>query len=109
MQMESLECGAACLGMILACYGRWVPLEQLRIECGVSRDGSRSGNILRAARRYGLKAKGMAYSAEALLKNVTPPCILFWNFTHYVVFTGKKGRHYCLNDPARGQIKVSEK
>ena len=107
MQMEALECGAACLGMILAYYGRWVPLEQLRVDCGVSRDGAKAGNILKAARTYGFTAKGIAYTVDALLKNVTLPCIIYWNFNHFVVFTGKKGRKYCLNDPARGQVRVS--
>ena len=107
MQMEALECGAACLGMILAYYGRWVPLEQLRVDCGVSRDGAKAGNILKAARAYGFKAKGIAYTVDALLKNVSLPCIIYWNFNHYVVFTGKKGRKYCLNDPARGEVRVS--
>ena len=107
MQMEALECGAACLGMILAYYGRWVPLEQLRVDCGVSRDGAKAGNILKAARAYGFTAKGIAYSTESLLKNAKLPCIIYWNFNHFVVFTGKKGRKYCINDPARGEVRVS--
>jgi len=107
MQMEAVECGAASLAMILAYYGRWVPLEQVRADCGVSRDGSRAGSIIKAARLYGLNAKGVAISTEGLLKKVKLPCILFWNFNHFVVFTGKKGSSFCLNDPARGQVRVS--
>lgn len=106
MQMEALECGAACLTMILAYYGRWVPLEQMRAECGVSRDGSKATNLLKTARSYGLKAKGMTYSANALRRKGSFPCILFWNFNHFVVLTGFKGKYAYLNDPARGQIKV---
>ena len=107
MQMETVECGAASLAMILAYYGRWVPLEQVRADCGVSRDGSRASNIIKAAGLYGLRAKGIAISTEGLLKHVKLPCILFWNFCHFVVFTGKRGKSFCLNDPARGQIRVS--
>ncbi len=107
MQMETVECGAASLAMILAYYGRWVPLEQLRADCGVSRDGSRVDSLIRAAGMYGLRSKGLAISIGGLLRNVKLPCILFWNFNHFVVFTGKKGSSYCLNDPARGQVRVS--
>ena len=107
MQMEALECGAACLTMILAYYGKWVPLEEVRVACGVSRDGSRASNVLKAARSYGLTAKGMTYSAEALRKKAHMPCILFWNFNHFVVLDGFKGKHAYLNDPARGQVKIT--
>ena len=106
MQMEALECGAACLTMILAYYGKWVPLEEVRVACGVSRDGSRASNVLKAARSYGLTAKGMTYSAEALRRKAHMPCILFWNFNHFVVLDGFKGKYAYLNDPARGQVKI---
>ncbi|MBQ9002519.1 MAG: ATP-binding cassette domain-containing protein, partial [Eggerthellaceae bacterium] len=108
MQMEALECGAACLTMILAFFGRWVPLEQVRADCGVSRDGSKAANILKAARSYGLVAKGMTYSTKALMEKGDLPCIVFWNFNHFVVLTGfsHNGKHAYLNDPARGQVKV---
>ena len=109
MQMEALECGAACLTMILAYYGKWVPLEQVRADCGVSRDGSKASNVLKAARSYGLTAKGMTYSANALRRKGSFPCILFWNFNHFVVLAGFKGKYAYLNDPARGQIKVPMK
>lgn len=106
MQMEALECGAACLTMILAYYGRWVPLEQVRADCGVSRDGSKAVNILKAARSYGLTAKGKTFSLKALRKNGSYPCILFWNFNHFVVLTGFGRNCAYINDPARGQVKV---
>ena len=109
MQMEALECGAACLTMILAYYGRWVPLEKVRADCGVSRDGSKASNILKAARSYGLAAKGMTYSVSALRKNARTPCILFWNFNHFVVLAGFRGRYAVINDPAQGQVKVPMK
>ena len=106
MQMEALECGAACLTMILAYYGRWEPLEKVRVECGVSRDGSKASNILKAARAYGLKAKGMTYSSNAIRKKGSFPCIVFWNFNHCVVLDGFTGKYAYLNDPARGQVKI---
>ena len=106
MQMEALECGAACLTMILAYYGRWVPLEQVRADCGVSRDGSKASNVLKAARSYGLKAKGMTYSLKALREKGTFPCIIFWNFNHFVVLDGFRGKYAYINDPARGEVKV---
>ena len=106
MQMEALECGAACLTMILAYYGKWVPLEQVRADCGVSRDGSKATNVLKAARSYGLAAKGMTYSTNALRKSGNFPCILFWNFNHFVVLRGFTGKYALINDPARGEVKV---
>ena len=109
MQMEATECGAACLTMILAYYGRWIPLEEAREACGVSRDGSKAVNILRAARSYGLEADGYTFDLEGLRDNAELPCILFWNFSHFVVFTGfsANGKWAFLNDPARGQVRVS--
>jgi len=107
MQMEALECGAACLCMVLAYHGRWVPLEQVRKDCGVSRDGSRASNILRAARAYGLKAQGLKVFDLDALADCEMPLILFWNFNHFVVLTGVRGEAFYLNDPARGSIKVT--
>ncbi len=107
MQLEALECGAACLTMIMAYYGKWVPLEQVRLDCAVSRDGSSAMNILRAARRYGMEADGYHVELDALKDNVTCPCILHWNFDHFVVLDGFKGRYAVLNDPARGNVKVT--
>ena len=106
MQMEMTECGAACLGMVLAYYGRWVSLAQLRIDCGVSRDGSKMGNIAIAARSYGLAAQGMACNTQALKEKQSFPCILFWEFMHFVVLDGFHGDYAYLNDPAKGEIRV---
>jgi NHLM bacteriocin system ABC transporter peptidase/ATP-binding protein len=104
--MEALECGAASLAMVLGHYGRHVPLEELRIACGVSRDGSRASNLLKAARSYGLQAKGMQMEPAALAE-VQAPAILFWEFNHYVVYDGtgrrfgRRGIH--INDPDKGR------
>lgn len=104
MQMEAVECGAASLTMILAHLGKWRPLEEVRAACGVSRDGSSAKDILRAARRYGLDAKGFRMSPEAL--EGKQPAIIHWDFNHFVVFRGfdRKGRA-CLNDPGAGPVK----
>lgn len=106
MQLEALECGAASLAMILAYYGKWIPLEQVRADCGVSRDGSNARNVLKAARSYGLIAKGYRYEPDGLKKNGSFPCIVHWSFNHFVVLDGFKGNRAYLNDPARGAYTV---
>ncbi|MBO4429614.1 MAG: ATP-binding cassette domain-containing protein, partial [Clostridia bacterium] len=107
MQMEALECGAACLCMVMAYYNKWVPLEQVRRDCGVSRDGSKAGNILKAARRYGFTAKGYKFEPEALRAKGKFPCIIHWEFNHFVVCDGFRGNKVYLNDPARGDYAVT--
>ena len=106
IQMEALECGAACLAMIMAYYDKWVPLEQLRVDCGVSRDGSNAKNVLVAARSYGFDAGGYRLEPEDLVKRGTFPCIIHWNFNHFVVLCGFHGGKAILNDPARGTVAV---
>lgn len=107
MQMEALECGAACLCMVMAYYSKWVPLEQVRKDCGVSRDGSKAGNILKAARNYGFNAQGYRMEPEALRENGVFPCIIHWEFNHFVVCNGFRGNKVYLNDPAKGDYAVT--
>ncbi len=108
MQMEALECGAASLTMVMAYYGKWVPLEQVREDCGVSRDGSKAGNVARAARTYGFEAKGYRFEPDQLKEKALFPCIIHWEFNHFVVLCGfKKGKFY-INDPARGDVVLTE-
>ena len=109
MQMEALECGAACLTMVMAYYNKWVPLEQVRYDCGVSRDGSNAKNVLLAARNYGFDARGYRFEPESLKKEGEFPCIIHWNFNHFVVLDGFRGNKAVLNDPARGEVTVSMK
>ena len=106
MQMEALECGAACLAMILAYYQKWIPLEQVRVDCGVSRDGSNMKNIYLAAQNYGMNVHGYKMEVENLVKQGTFPCIIHWEFNHFVVLDGFKGNKAVLNDPARGVVQV---
>lgn len=107
MQLEALECGAASLCMVLAYYGKWIPLEQVRADCGVSRDGSKALNILKAARSYGMNTQGYRYEPEQLRKNGRFPCIIHWNFNHFVVLNGFRGEKAYINDPAKGTYSVS--
>ena len=106
MQMEALECGAACLTMILAYFGKWLPLEQVRSDCGVSRDGSNAKNVLLAARSYGLSASGYRFEPEDLREEGSFPCIIHWNFNHFVVLDGFRNDSAVINDPARGTVSV---
>lgn len=105
-QMEASECGAAALAMILGHFGCFVPLEKLRIETGVSRDGVNAKNMLKAARKYGLECKGLTKTLEDTL-TIETPVIVHWNFNHFVVFEGIKGRHAYINDPAYGRRKLT--
>lgn len=106
MQMEALECGAACLDMILAYYGKWIALEQVRLDCGVSRDGSNAKNILKAARNYGMQAAGYRMDMESLRKECTFPCIVHWEYNHFIVLCGFKGQKAYINDPSRGSVSI---
>ena len=106
LQMEALECGAASLAMILAYYKKWVPLEEIRQACGVSRDGSNALNVARAAKGYGLNYKSLFISAKNIQKKATYPAIIFWNNCHFVVLDGFKKNYAYLNDPAAGRVRL---
>ena len=107
MQLETLECGAAALAMVMAYYGKWVPLEQVRIDCGVSRDGSNAKNVALAAIHYGFEVEAFHMTPKGIREQGRFPCIIHWNMNHFVVLDGFRGNHAYINDPARGEVKVS--
>ena len=106
LQMHMSECGAACLGAVLAHYGRWVPLHELRQTCSVSRDGSTAADIVHAARQYGLESNGWRKDVDEL-HSIPLPAVLHWEFNHFVVLEGIRGDRFYLNDPAIGHRTVS--
>ncbi len=106
LQMEATECGAASLSMIFAHFGKYIPLEQMRIETGVSRDGCNAKNVMKAAKKYGLECHGYRKEPEDL-KKLPMPCIIHWNFNHFVVLEGFQGKDVYINDPAVGRRKLT--
>ena len=106
MQMEALECGAASLAMVLAYFGKWVPIEKVRSDCGVSRDGTTAAQIYRSANSYGLNVRANRYSVEQLQERCAFPAIIHWDFNHFVVLRGFRGGRAEINDPARGAVSV---
>ena len=106
-QMEAVECGAASLAIILGFYGRYIPLEQLRVECGVSRDGSKASNVLKVGQKHDLDSAGFSRELNEM-RSLSAPCIIFWEFNHFVVFEGYRKGIYYINDPAFGKRQLNE-
>lgn len=108
LQIEAVECGAASLAIVLAHHGCWVTLEDMRIACGVSRDGTKASNLLKAGRHFGLTAKGFRKEVEGLA-DIPMPAILHWNFNHFVVLEGLRGESVFINDPASGRRTITRR
>lgn len=106
LQMEAVECGAASLAMILAYYKRFIPLEKMRIDCNVTRDGSLAKYIVKAAAKHELEAKAYKMDPEQIRQRQDFPMIIHWNFNHFVVLCGFRGTDAVINDPASGRIRV---
>ena len=107
LQLTQTECGAACLGIVLAYFGRWVSIEELRETCSVGRDGCNAADVYRAARRYGLEPGGWRRQPKDLLR-LPLPMILFWEFRHFVVLEGFRKGRFLINDPANGHRTIGE-
>ena len=108
LQMEAAECGAASLAMLIMYHGGHVPMEKIRVDAGVSRDGSKAGNLIRAAEKYGMEGHGYKRPFAALVQ-MQPPCIILLNYGHFVVFEGTKKNDAYLNDPAVGRRRLTLK
>ncbi len=106
LQIQATECAAACLGSILAYFGRYVSLEELREACAIGRDGCSAADIVRAARQYGLEVEGWRKEPRHL-PDMPLPLILFWSFSHFVILEGIGNGRYYLNDPGIGRRTVS--
>lgn len=106
LQFETTECGASCVAMVLAYFGRWEPIDRLRQICGTTRDGISAGALVRAARLLNLQAKGFGVTATEL-GTLPMPQILFWNFNHFVVLERIKGEWVDIVDPAVGRRRLN--
>jgi len=107
MQLENIECGAASLNMILGYYEKWIPLEQIRTDCGVNRDGSSAKNIFKAAENYGLEVEAYKFELDEIKSEATFPCIIHWNFNHFLVLRGFQGEWAYLTCPSQGEQRIS--
>ena len=107
MQMENVECGAAALCMILAYYGKWVSLFEMRDLVGISRDGAKLSSLVKAGRSFGMTVTGRRGEVEDFFRNATFPCIVHWQFNHFCVCCGRRGKYVYFNDPARGEVKLT--
>ncbi|ENS4279152.1 peptidase domain-containing ABC transporter [Salmonella enterica] len=106
-QTESSECGIACLAMVFGHYGKSIDLFSLRQQFNISSRGATLYSIRTIAVQMGMTARALSLDLNEL-NVLRRPCILHWNFNHFVVLVNVKRNGFVLHDPARGRIIVSK-
>lgn len=106
LQMNTVECGAACLAMILSYYGRQTSISEVCNRCGIGRDGISALALVRVANAYGLRTRALTVESQEL-RFVTVPAIIHWDFNHFLVLEHWSPHVIDIVDPAQGRRRLS--